>query len=228
MEFAYDFDGGVIDASTFTGNLSVFIGDGNQTVIAGLGDDLVDVQGASPTNHDLINLAAGGADAVEFDAFTDGDTNTPIDNNEFHLVTGFAVADDTINIDVTSLALETTEANPVNPGDALLTFLYTTNTAVDASLGGFNFIKILTPVNTAGLDAQDGFDAAMGAAGAITVNGATDDTLFAYYDATGQQMVLGVDTTGGNPLIAGDDFDVIGLVAMSLGDYNNFNNIAFV
>ena len=230
---AYDFDGGVIDASAFTGNLDVSVAEGSQTVIGGSGDDYV--ESSSADAPDLIDIGVGGADIVEFESTFTGNT-APVTNENYTLVTGFDVADDVINLDVVNSDLDdlsnTFTGNILAPGDVAIPLVYTNNTFFDADQPpGFNFIKADTPINLLDPDtAQDGFDDAMGPLGFINVNVGTDDYLFAYFDATHQQMVLGLVDNPGSFIDDGDDFDVISLIAMNKADYDAFDaaNLGFV
>ena len=234
--FSYDFAGGIIDAVGFVGNLNTSVGVGAQTVIAGLGNDYIEVTSASAP--DLINIGSGASasfDSVEFESTFTG-VDQPVTNANYTLVSGFAVANDTIVLDVFQSNLDglsnTDTGLVVTPGSSALPLLYTTNTAFNAdNPPGFNFIKVDTPINLLNTqDAQDGFNAAMGL-GFIQVNGGggNADFLFAYFDATHSQMVLGEVVNPGTFITAGDNFDVIALIGMTKPEYDAFaaGNLAF-
>ena len=75
---AYDFDGGLVNASELEGDLFLATGVGQQSVFTGLGDDyvivnsLIRVSGRSRIDNDLVDLSTGGSDTVQFDgAFFD-------------------------------------------------------------------------------------------------------------------------------------------------------------
>ena len=73
---AYDFAGGIIDATAMTGGLSIGLAEGSQTLALGKGNDLVHEWTSANGEPDFINLgglADGGSDNVVFHAtFTDG------------------------------------------------------------------------------------------------------------------------------------------------------------
>ena len=228
LGFVHDF-AGTIDASLHSGGLDVAIGSGKQTVITGTGNDRVEVTSANAP--DLINLTAGGADRVEFENFLAGDT-APISNANYHLIQGFTIAaPDAVEIDLSSgnWNIATTQGVFVGVGNALLTLSYTTNTVADATVAGFNFIKVLTAVDTNWLNPEQGFAAAMGTGHMTTTAGATD-VLLAYYDVTNSQMVLGFVDDPGDVINISDDFEIITLIAMTKADYDTFagGNLVFV
>ena len=228
----YDFAGGVVDAATFAGDLNIVIGAGRQTVIGGTGNDFINDRTGSTAGPDLINLGAGGADTVEFTTFSHGLLG-PLNNTLYHLVTGFSNADDAIALNVgpgAGWVLDfTNTGTPVPAGAPLLTFVATTNVNGDATLGAFNFVKVDTPVNTAGLGAEQAFDVALGTA-SIATNPGTTDLVVAYYDATGQQMVLGTAFGVGAALTQADHFDATVLIGMSKAAFDAFGdpNLNFV
>ena len=64
---------------------------------------------------------------------------------------------------------------------------------------------------------------------AVTDNGQVSNFLFAYYDVTGHQMVLGfVSDLGNNTIEALNSFQVITLVEMSKADFDAFDSLTFV
>ena len=69
LQVAYDFAGGIIDASTQgtagQNGLQIAIGAGSQTVVTGVGNDFVAVTTSDAV--DQINIATGGSDIVRFD-----------------------------------------------------------------------------------------------------------------------------------------------------------------
>jgi hypothetical protein len=228
---AYDEAGGVIDAQAMTGNLTAFVGVGAQTIIGGQGNDTIWLT-VSVVTTDLIDLTAGGNDTVVFaDTFANAGL-TPTAAN-YHSVVGFAVANDVIAVDVPTVPLDTTTNIAVTDTTTPLIFNYTSGTDVSATGAAYNFIKFVTPVNTAGLTVQQAFTQAMGG-GSIGVTGGTNEVLAAMYDDTNSQMILfTVDASSGGAVTlisALDDVDVVGLVGMSQADYNLFgvNNLDFV
>ena len=229
----YDFGNGVVDAATFAGDLNIVIGALRQTVIGGTGNDFINVRGGSALGTaDLINLSAGGNDTVEFNTFSHG-LLAPLNNTQYHSIVGFDVADDAVALLVVGAGWvldNTGNGAPVAPGAALLTFVYTTNQALNATGAQFNFIKVDTPVNTGGLGAEQGFQVAMGPAGSIATSAATTDVAFAYYDATGQQMVLGTVFGAATSITAADHFDATVLIGMSKAAFDAFGdpNLNFV
>lgn len=230
---AYNQEGGVIDASTFEGDLTLFVGGGRQTVIAGLGEDTINVLGAGGTNIDLIELGNGSSDTVSFNAEF-FNANLALNNVNYHLVSNFDI-DDTIALDVPAIPLDTTLDTAVTFGNAPNIFSYSNGTVLaNATTSAFNLIKVSGTVSVGGGTAQDGFNAAFGALGSIDVADAVDNVLFAYYDTTSSQMVIGTATSGvglfGGVINAGDDFDVVSIVGMTQEEYNTFGtgNLAFV
>jgi hypothetical protein len=230
---AYDTDGGIIDASLFTGNLQTSVGDGSQQVFAGTGDDFIET--FSNVGPDIIHLEAGGADRVQFENPFNGD-NVDLGGatalTEAHRITGFDVADDVVEIDITQAGwdLVNTQGNPVtNPVD-IAVFQTNQNTNVGLFFP-YDMVKVTSPVNTANLDAEEGFQVGVGVGGSFDTNNiGGDDLLWAYFDATHQQMVLGFVNGVGGDVTSADDFDVIALIGMNQTQYDAFgaSNITFV
>ena len=174
----------------------------------------------------MIDFSKGGADIVQFNTTTDPicllTDNVPRAHN-YNNVLGFTGAD-SVNIKVANVnatlpsSLSTTQDVAVAAGGATNSFVYTSGTKVDASGGAFNFIDIITPVNTGGLNAQAGFDAAIGG-GQIATKGASVDVMGSFYDVTNQQAVYFVDTKAGNPITGLDPIQVVGLVHMTDATY---------
>jgi hypothetical protein len=227
QNFAYDFLNGLIDASLFTGNLTTFLED-DTTAIGGSGDDTIWFM----NDHDtLANIAAGGADTVVFTEANNNE-NQQLSNNDYNHVTGWS-DDDVVAIDIpfdnlSNPPLDETDGTPVGSGDASNILLYTTGADIDADTSDFNFILVTTPVATAGNNAEEGFDDAMGG-GSIDVNN-VDSILLGYYDLQNSQMVIVAVDSPGNVVNAGDNVDVVGTIAMSQADFNAFDNsnLAFV
>lgn len=233
---AYDFTGlfgaGVIDAEEATGDLEIYLGLGSQNVLLGSGDDLVVLEGSGYLlGSDLIDLSAGGSDAVRFTT-TIGNNGFegPLDTGLYHHVLGFDVSDDEIQIDVSGIPINETDTGTVGAGNPTVMLTYTSGTSPIANSGvDYNFIKFATVQNTGGLDAEQVFDQAMGT-NSIDVD-QNAEYLASYYDLDNEQMVLFTVDAGGDTLInSGDDIDVIGTVGMSQADYALFNgdNISFV
>jgi hypothetical protein len=223
----YDFDGGVVDASAFEGDLTLYIGDGSQTVFAGLGDDNIDLVTQNPGEPDLIDLSTGGSDTVIFED-TNPDDGDAITSDNYTTITGFEVANDTIAIDVTTAAsaqqidLQETDGDDVDPGDAV-NFYGLTFGQPDDNLSGqdINFISIQANNNSTGFSVQGYFNFLMDGTD-ITVDGACDNLLMSMYDNLTGSAVLIVAHPGGTTLSAGDDVDVVGLIQMSFTDYLSF------
>lgn len=244
---AYNFDGGIIDAAAFTGDLELFLGTGSQTAIGGSGNDHITIE--TPSNvgifflqADVIDLSAGGADTVAFLAATDFTFGSLAPGAaDYHHVIDFTL-DDVIEIDtgLSSLGgLDDTAGgfagNPPTVG------VYNNNTTVDFSGSPIDFIKFSTPVTTAGLDADDAFDSAINTnfvtgANYIEVALSGDDFLVALYDSTNSQMVLYVaeaNNPGGpvpTSINTSSSLDVVATVGMSFADYQAFDadNLLFI
>jgi len=100
-----------------------------------------------------------------------------------------------------------------------------TNAAAAAIVVGTDLIKLTTAIATAGLTAQQAFNAAIGTA---TVTGFTagDDIFVSFYDTTNSRLVVGLGNTGaGDAVLAtADVFTVIGSLSISAADYAAFSN----
>ena len=83
----YEFDTGVVDAFTFTGDLTIYVGTNSQTVILGSGDDTIDVVSQAAGN-DLYDLSQGGADTVVFEDTDETDNLDPTSAN-YTTITSF-------------------------------------------------------------------------------------------------------------------------------------------
>jgi hypothetical protein len=88
--------------------------------------------------------------------------------------------------------LTTTQGAAVHAGDAIVPFEYTSGTNVDASGGAYNFVDMVTPVNTAGLNAQSAYNAAFGG-GHITTTATSNSVAGAFFEVTNHQAVYFVD-----------------------------------
>ena len=66
--------------------------------------------------------------------------------------------------------LSETDGGTVVSGDAGNILFFNTDGIIDASGDDFNFILVTNPIATAGLNAQEGFENAMGVVGEIDVN----------------------------------------------------------
>jgi hypothetical protein len=240
----YDFHDGVIDASAFTGDLTVFIGDGEQTVFGGLGNDTIDVVDQDPNEPDLIDLSFGGTDTVIFED-TNQDDDDALTSANYTTIEGFDLANDVVAIDVLGpvfqIDLQQTNGLDVDPGDDVS--MYPLIFGVNDNLTGVNVNYIKMPsVSSIGFDFDATFDFYMNAFGGtdIDVAGSADLILMSMYDTNGNNMVLFTvePDSGGTPglIDAGDDVQMVGLVPMSLADYNAFgitgasgdNGLAFV
>jgi len=240
---AYDFANGVVDASAFTGDLEIHLGDFSQTVIGGSGDDLIRVENNSSiffvfAENDTIDLSAGGSDIVRFDEATELDfgslaPQSPPEGGDYHHVLGFSVADDIIQVDASSMSLDNTDSgSSVSGGDDVLLYDFVNGSNPNLNAGGteYNFIKFTNAISTAGIDAEDAFTLAM-AGGTINVDDANDEFLMALYDTTNSQMLLfTVDAEGDGSIDGSDDIAVVSTVGMSFADYQAFDgsNLQFV
>jgi hypothetical protein len=235
---AYAISGGTINASALDADLYVAIegnfGDPGVTVFGGLGDNFVDVFDQDESPHRIVLTEDSGNDIVKFHDET-FDAGFTLGDGNYTTVENFGQADDIIGIDANDFGVETTQGIVVAEGDDPLIFDYANGTVADATTDAFNFIKATDPVSVGGGTAQFGFDAVFGALGSILVTPGTVNVLFAYYDSTNQEMVLGTADEGfagfiGSSTTIGSDFDVIAEVQMSLTDYNNFNadNLLFL
>ena len=229
----YEFAGGIVDATAFTGDLTIYVGTNSQQVFLGSGDDTIDVV-SQAAGHDLYDLSLGGNDTVVFEA-TDGTDNLFLTSANYTTITDYLVAgddSDVIAIDVTTtnsaqqIDLQQTNGVDVDPGDTVN--IYPLIFGFNDVLAGtnVNFIK-MPEVSSVTLDFQQTFDLYMGVVNGgttITVNGAADNVLMSMYDTNGGNMVLFVVNPGNTALTAGDDVDMISLVPMSLNDYNTFGS----
>ena len=231
----YDFAGGVVDAATFAGNLGIVIGAGRQTVIGGTGNDFINVRTARPLGADLINLAAGGTDTVEFNTFSHGlrraTQQHPVPSR--HRLR--RNANDAIALNVGPGAgwiLDFTDTGaPVPAGAALLTFVATTNHGPQRDAGANSTSSRLTLRSTPLGWAQSKPSRLRWVLPVIIATSAgTTDLVFAYYDATGQQMVLGTAFGVGASITAADHFDATALIGMSKAAFDAFGdpNLNFV
>lgn len=226
---AYDQDNGVIDASAFTGHLSIAVGDGSQQVFGGTNDDFIET--FSNVGVDIIHLEAGGADAVQFENPFNGDNvdlGGAVALTEAHRITGFDVANDVVQIDVTNAgwSLVDTLGAPLTEADNPIDIaVFQTNQVTNVGIFfPYEMVKLTSPVNTAGLDAEQGFTVGVGVGGSFDTSGiGGNDLLWAYYDNTHEQMVLGFVNGVGGDVTSADDYDVIALIGMSQADYNAFS-----
>ncbi|MBC6718652.1 DUF4214 domain-containing protein [Aurantimonas sp. DM33-3] len=226
---AYDFAGGLVDASAYTGNLNISLGANSQSVIAGTGNDFINVFNFATA--DQIDISSGGSDTVDFEGVTLNANQAPTSAN-FHKVLGFSVADDIIGFDEddSQFSLDATDNNDVDDGDAVNIANYTAGTLVTFAAQNVNLIKFTTAVTGGTADAL--FDNAIGL-GTIGVAAGTNEVMGVLYDSANQQMmVFTVDASNNsNTLIqAADDIDVVAFVGMSQADFDAFNasNFAFL
>jgi hypothetical protein len=124
---------------------------------------------------------------------------------------------------ITPTPLDQTNGVAVAPGDAANIRDYTNGDIVDLSGSANNFIKIDGGFNGSGLNATQGFQAAIGA-GAITVAGGTNSVTMSYYDSFHHQMVLISVDPPPKVIAAGSAVDVIATIGMSQAQYNAFDN----
>ena len=235
----YDFENGVIDASAFTGNLTIRLGSENQNIISGSGDDLIVLTtdsgwlGNGFNQDDQVDLSAGGSDIVRFlDKTTD--ERGALDQSDYHHVDGFDVTNDIIQLDSGNMGLVNTFNSGVGTGAVYANILnVVAGAAADGTTDGYEFIKFTSAINATGDSAQSAFAEAIGN-GSIQVAFGTDDVLASMYDDALQQMVLftvDADSTWfGSYITQTDDVDVIGTIGMSYADYLAFDtsNLAFV
>ena len=230
-----------IDATGASGNDEIWTGNGHQTVLDGLGNDIFGVYGNGfgglVVDADDIILG-GGANTVRFyDVnWLGGDLNgTP----SIHQVggafdvTGGAGITDRIEVDVfapQSSRFDTTSGVDVAPGAAA--FIRGVEAGETSNLQGtaFNFLKFTTAVTGANtVDAL--FDAAIGA-GALTTNTNADNVMGAAFDATRGEMVIFNIVNGGlgTEINANDSADGIASIAMTYDQFLAFNsnNFTFV
>ena len=233
---AYDFAGGIIDATAMTGPLSIGLAEGSQTLALGTGNDLVHEWTSINGQPDIINmgpLATGGNDNVVFhDTFTNGGLAISGVAPNYTQLQGFNVANDIFTIDASfaaaafQITLQETNATGVFNPPAV--FNYNIGTALVNLAGSFtDMIKVDSAVG-GGLTAQGLFNASMQATGSIIVAGAANDILFGAYNNDTQQAVIMVvhpDTAGpANIINSGDDVDVVAQIGMTFTDYQTFGN----
>ena len=225
----YDFDGGSVDASAFTADLTIFLGDATISVTGGLGNDTIDVVVNDTGQPKLIDLSVGGNDTVVFEDEQTVD-NVAITSANYTTITGFtllgdAANTDTIAIDVaapTQIDLDQTNGGAVNPGDAVSFYGLTFGQPNDNLAGqAINFISIQANNNSTGFSLQGYFDFLMDGT-LIGVNPACDNLLMSMYDNLTGSAVL-IEAHPGNAVLnAGDDVDMVGLIQMSFTDYLSF------
>ena len=237
---AYDFDGGIIDATAMTdAPLKPQIGleTGKQQLALGTGNDLVH-QWVNNTTTDvkLIQmgpLATGGSDTVVFhDTAADATLNpfnTTLATINYTRIEGFNVANDVIQLDTGTGAFEIdiVETNNTAMFNPPAIFLASVGQVVNLAGSFTDMIKFDTAVGAFGTP-QAGWNAAIGA-GLITVsagvNAGGHEILFSLWNNDNQVMVLGtVDPGGNNILQSGDDVDVVAVVPMSFTDFQTFGN----
>jgi hypothetical protein len=234
----YLYRGGVIDAGVDTGGVAAWLGfvglnAGNpaQTFIGGTGNDFADVFNFG---GDVVDFSKGGADTVQFNNATNPGTVAPLADNVpggyfYNHVLGFT-GTDSVNVDVANVngtliyrgapsPLSTTQGVPVAAGDPTNPLVYTTGTRVDAQGAASNFIDIITPVNTGGLNAEQGFAAAMGDGAIFTRPLIQYSVMGSFYDATHQQAVYFVDINAAGFMQDTDEIQVVGLVHMTDATY---------
>jgi hypothetical protein len=226
----YLFKGGIIDASADTGGVAVWLGDvglnaGNaaQSFIGGTGLDFANVLNSG---GDVINFSKGGADIVQFNTTT-GPLAPLADNVHggffYNHVLGFT-GTDSVNVNVANMnatlpsSLTTTQDVVVAAGDATNPFVYTSGTDVTASKAAYNFVDIVTPVSTGGLNASQAFEAAI-AGGEIETKGPSVSVMGSFYDATNSQAVYFVDVHATRDILGTDPIKVVGLVHMTEATY---------
>jgi hypothetical protein len=227
----YLFKGGTIDASADTGGVAVWLGDvglnagkAAQTFIGGPGNDFANVLNPG---GDVIDFSKGGADIVQFNTTT-GPLAPLADNVPggffYNHVLGFT-GTDSVNVKVANVnaatlpsSLTTTQDVAVAAGDATNPFVYTSGTDVNASKAAYNFVDIVTPVSTGGLNASQGFQAAI-AGGEIETKGPSVSVMGSFYDATNSQAVYFVDVHATRDILGTDPIKVVGLVHMTEATY---------
>ncbi|QGU33540.1 beta strand repeat-containing protein [Thermochromatium tepidum] len=90
---------------------------------------------------------------------------------------------------------------------------------------GTDLIKLTTGVATAGLTAQQAFNAAIGTATVTGLVAAGDDIFVMFYDTTNSRAVVGLVDSGVNTTVeTTDTITIIGSISMSASDYAAFNN----
>ena len=229
---AYDFAGGIIDASTQgtagQNGLQIAIGNGSQTVVTGVGNDFVAVTTSDAV--DQINIATGGSDIVRFDdLFINQNQQIQAVNPNFHQVLGFDPANDLIQINVAGfgpigggIVLQRTDGGAIFGGPPQV---------FDAPIGTvanlvINLVEIIKFQDIVGAGtAQQFFNSAIGAAGAITVAAAADNIFSSVYSTTQGVAVLMVVHPGADNVInINDDVDVVAQIGMTLAQYNAFKS----
>jgi len=209
--------GGFVDAGAFTGDLTIWAQGTVQTFIGGSGNDQFNGGGGD----DQFDLSHGGSDTVRFISFEAGG-GTPLNNGLLfqNIDTGFNVANDTIELSIGDIGLFGSDGNAaVAP---ILELNVIQNSAHVTGAPPVNFLLFTTAVVGA-VDAQSGFDTAIGG-GEVEVDGGVNNLLGAFYDQTNQQAVLfAIDAEDGgsdnNKIDAGDDVDVVAVVGMSYTDF---------
>ena len=237
--FSYDENNGIIDASTFTGDLHVFIGTGSQTVIGGLGDDHIELMANQALLPDLIDLSVGGSDTVEFHAVAAA-AFFFVNSGNYTTITDFDIANDTVAIDVAggpNITLWATNGALLTGGEAVS--IYPLILGVDDGLAGVNnnFIKITNDLSSVGFSLQATFNFYMASLGGtdIGVAAAADEILMAFHDtnaANGGQIVLFTVAPGAdNTINSGDDVDMVSIIAdKTFAEFQAFgtSGLAFV
>lgn len=253
-----------IDASGMTGAATLTLsGTGTTaTTITGTGNG--DILNGS-TVGDIINGGAGAdtiANVISGTAATAGDVLTggagfdtfilrgdvasaaiPAAYNVAAQVTDFTTGATATTTDI--LQLSATSANytggsafwgGVAAAAAGATTVQTLATGATVAIGATtDLIKLTTGVATPGTTVQSAFDAAIGAAGALTGLAAGDDIFVSFYDTTNSRMVVALaDDTDGSGVITnsagGDTVTLIGSINMSAADYASFgaNNLSII
>lgn len=213
----------------------------SQTFIGGEGDDTVHFLGFQ---NDVADFSVGGSDTAVFQ-IARYDALSALNSGVYNHIIGFTAQGGPAEIDHINLynttwfgdgpnqgQMQFTNSDTVVTAGSAVNILHVTqnNGTIDATTAAFNFIKFDTPVGTAGLNANQGFQAAIGSA-TIDIDNAGNgaEYLLAYYDTQNQQMVLG--TVFGDDVINSTfGLDVIATVGMSLAEYQAFGaqNLAFV
>ncbi|MCB1468714.1 MAG: hypothetical protein KDK08_16595 [Rhizobiaceae bacterium] len=245
IDSAYDHLDGLVDASMFTGDLTIHLGSGDQSVIGGSGDDLFVLETSGylllANLPDVIDLSVGGSDTVQFTSTIGNNAGFPtenlfenaLDGTNYHRVVGFDIADDDLEILVGGGGIQldnTATGASVNNTQDVAILDYVSGTNIDADgLVNYNFIKFTTAVPAAGGNAEAAFDAAIGL-GVIQVQDNAEFLASLYDSSRGEMVLFTVDSGGDTAINTGDDIDVIGTVAMTYDDYLAFNgsNISFV
>jgi hypothetical protein len=243
---AYDFAGGIIDATAqgTAGAVGLQIGlaEGKQTLALGVGNDTVQEFTSNAGEPDIINLgplATGGNDNVIFHAtFTNSNLSISNANPNYTQLQGFNVDNDVLTIDASlapaagQITLQETNGTSVFNPPAI--FNYNIGTAgVNLTASFTDMIKVDSAVG-GGQTAQTLFNNAMQATGSISVNAAANDVLMAIYNNDTQQavmMVVHADTATANVINSGDHVDVVGQVSMTFSQFQTFGtqgSLAFV